>query len=513
MSIVSRHQWRMALPIALAILALILSLAFTIVSRGYSHAAGTTPTVFQISQDPFHNKISQHQTEVEPDTFTFGKTIVSGFQQARVWNGGGADIGFATSTDAGKTFIHGSLPGITMFASPPGPYIRASDAAVAFDAKHNVWLISSLGLFPGGNTSRVDVLVSRSTDGGLTWSLPVVVAAGDFDKNWTVCDTTSTSPFYGNCYTEFDNPADGDRILMSTSSDGGLTWGTPLMTANAAHGIGGQPLVRPNGRVIVPIVGFTSPPAQPFAMRSFISTNGGASWSATFTISDVDFHIPQGVRSTIPLPSAEIDASGKVYVVWEDCRFEIGCSYNDLVLTTSTNGVDWTAVKRIPIDPVGSGVDHFIPGLAVDRSTSDGSAHLGLAYYFYPIANCQTVDCLLTVGFISSLNGGASWSKAKTLAGPMLLQWTALTTQGYMVGDYISTSIVPGKNYAVPAFEVATPPTGSPPKGFTCISSGVVCHESTFAANVNLTGGSITAGNDPTYAPPLWTKPVATTAN
>src|SRR5947209_9645172 len=168
-------------------------------------------------------------------------------------------------------------------------------------------------------------------------------------------------------------------------------------------------------------------------------------------------------------------------------------------MTTSTDGIHWTLVKRIPIDPVGSGVDHFIPGLAVDRSTSGGSAHLGLAYYFYPIANCQTNNCLLTVGFISSLNGGVSWSKAKTIAGPMLLQWVALTTQGYMVGDYISTSIVSGKNYAVPAFAVATPPTGSPPKGFTCISTGVVCHEATFAAKVNLIGGSITAGNDPTY--------------
>jgi len=154
MSTVSRHQWRMAIPITLAILALILSLVFTLASRGYSHAAAATQTITQISQDPFHNSLSQHKTEVEPDTFAFGNTIVSGFQQGRVWNGGGADIGFATSTDAGTTFIHGSLPGITTVSTPPGPYIRASDASVAFDAKHKVWLISSLGLFPAGNTSR-----------------------------------------------------------------------------------------------------------------------------------------------------------------------------------------------------------------------------------------------------------------------------------------------------------------------------------------------------------------------
>ena len=57
------------------------------------------------------------------------------------------------------------------------------------------------------------VFVSRSTDGGLTFGNPVTVASGStsFDKNWTVCDNTATSPYYGNCYTEFDDNADGDR--------------------------------------------------------------------------------------------------------------------------------------------------------------------------------------------------------------------------------------------------------------------------------------------------------------
>jgi hypothetical protein len=34
-------------------------------------------------------------------------------------------------------------------------------------------------------------------------------------------------------------------------------------------------------------------------------------------------------------------------------------------MSTSADGVTWSALRRIPIDPVGSGVDHFIPGLAV----------------------------------------------------------------------------------------------------------------------------------------------------
>ena len=92
-----------------------------------------------------------------------------------------------------------------------------------------------------------NVFVNRSTDGGLTFGNPVTVASGStsFDKNWTVCDNTSTSPFYGHCYTEFDDNAAGDRLKMATSTDGGLTWGAALNTGNSATGIGGQPVVQP----------------------------------------------------------------------------------------------------------------------------------------------------------------------------------------------------------------------------------------------------------------------------
>lgn len=534
----SRPQWRMGISVVLILLALMLVLYFTFASLSHSHAAGAgtaAPALAQISSDPFHNKTSQHATEVEPDTFAFGNTIVSAFQVSRFWNGGASDIGFATSTDGGKTFVHGFLPGLTIFSTPPGPYARASDASVAFDAKHNVWLISELGIQVGPTPGQplaptlVDVVVNRSTDGGLHWQPAVVVAkgkgiAGALDKNWTTCDDTPTSPFYGNCYTEFDVGAT-NLILNSTSHDGGLTWGPATPTANHDIGLGGQPLVQPNGTVIVPIVGETTatgtflPANQPFNQKSYISTDGGKSWSATVIISSSPIHVPQGIRATIPLPSAEIDKSGTVYSVWQDCRFEPGCFLNDLVLSTSNDGIHWTQPRRIPIDPISSHVDHFIPGLAVDRTTSGSSAHLALTFYFFAnvpgiaTGNCQTLTCQLEVGFISSDNGGVTWSKKQTLAGPMALRWLALTTQGYMVGDYISTSIIPTNHVAYPAFAVATPPTVlSTAKSGTCVSSGVVCHESTFITALTVTGGTNALGNDPVYAAPAGSVPVTRTA-
>ncbi len=240
---------------------------------------------------------------------------------------------------------------------------------------------------------------------------------------------------------------------MSTSSDGGLTWGPAQGTGNHALGLGGQPLVQPNGTVVVPIVN-----AFETTMLSFVSTNGGASWSITSVISNVRDHANSGGLRTSPLPSAELDAAGNVYVAWQDCRFRRGCSSNDIVLSKSSDGVHWSPVTRVPIDPATSGADHFIPGLGVDRSTAGASAHLGLTYYFYPSAACTPATCQLDVGFISSTNGGSTWSAPTQLAGPMTLSWLPSTSQGVMVGDYIATSILTGQAWG--PFAVASAPSG-----------------------------------------------------
>jgi hypothetical protein len=476
------------------LVALTLALMFAFSSTIFAFAQ---VTLLQLSSDTFTNSTSQHKTAVEPDTFASGSTIVSAFQVGRIFGGGAADIGFATSTNSGKDFTSAFLTGTTLFTKPAGIYSAVSDPSVAFDAKHGVWIISFLGLFPKGNTSEVDVLVSRSTDGGLTWSSPFVVNNdGHFnDKNWTVCDNSLSSLHEGNCYTEFDDNTLGDLIQMSTSSDGGQHWGAAQATANNAHGIGGQPLVQPNGTVIVPINGFAG---VNFLVVAFTSTDGGASWSKTNIVARVGFHhAAGGIRDSIPLPSAEMDKSGKVYVVWQDCHFEPTCNASDLVLSTSTDGKSWSKLARIPLDPRGSGVDHFIPGLAVDNSTSDGSARLVVTFYFYPNTNCTASNCELEVGFSTSSDGGASWASKTQIAGPMTLSWLPNTTQGRMVGDYISTSFV-GSSPAFPAFAVATAPTKG---GSDCVTATPNCNEAIFTVSGGLSvGGSANPASDQTDA-------------
>jgi BNR repeat protein len=455
------------------------TLTLVLVLLGGLGVSANVPTT-QISSDPFTNTTSQHATEVEPDTFAAGLTIVSAFQVGRFFDGGSSDIGFATSTNGGSTWTSGFLPGITTVSSPvvpTGTYDRVSDPSVAFDARHDVWLISSLGLTTSNGVLGAAVLVSRSTLGGVTWNNPVTVASAtgssDLDKNWTVCDNTTTSPFYGSCYTEYDDFGNGNQVHVAFSRDGGLTWTEGSLPRDGV--IGGQPVVQPDGTVVMPIDN-----AFETAVLAFRSTDGGASWGRPVTIARIRDHNTAGGLRSGPLPTAEVDAAGEVYVVWSDCRFRRACSANDLVMSTSTDGLNWSAPARIPIDATTSGADHFLPGLAVDSATSGSSAHLGLTYYFYPNTACTAATCQLEVGFISSADGGGTWGSSTQLAGPITLSWLANTSQGRMVGDYISTSFVGSTAHGV--FALASAPTNgvfdeamfTPTTGLAAASAGAV---------------------------------------
>ena len=404
----------------------------------------------RLSTDTFTNSDSQHATEVEPGIFASGSTVVTVFQAGRRFNGGASDIGFATSTNAGTGWSSGLLPSLTVNVG--GTYLAASDPSVVFDKAHGVWIVASLLIASGTDL----VAVSRSAD-AMNWGNPIIVSTThDADKQWITCDNTSTSPFFGHCYMEWDDPSTPANgiIWMSTSADGGLTWSAAVNTASLSTGIGGQPVCQPNGTVVVPILS-----SDGTAMLAFTSSDGGATWNPAVTIASVMDHLVAGNMRTTALPSASVDATGRVYVVWQDCRFRTACSSNDIVLSTSSDGSNWTAPAGIPIDAATSTVDHFIPALAVDPATSGSSARLALTYYFYPVAQCMAATCQLEAGFISSPDGGNTWSAPTMLAGPMSLSWLPNTSSGVMVGDYVATAFSNGHAFTV--FAVAHANSGA----------------------------------------------------
>src|SRR5579885_3197847 len=140
----------------------------------------------RISVDTLTNTDSDHRTEVEPHMFSWGSTLVSAFHVARRpgsigWGSG--DIGYSTSTDGGKTWKYGLLPGLTVNYKS-GTYGAAADPSVAYDAKHGQWLISTLPLAGTSSSTGLigDVAVSRATD-GLTWGNPIIIDKTHLDDD------------------------------------------------------------------------------------------------------------------------------------------------------------------------------------------------------------------------------------------------------------------------------------------------------------------------------------------
>jgi hypothetical protein len=393
----------------------------------------------EISQDPYNNAQSQHATEVEPDTASWGSTVVAVFQVGRIRDGGAANIGWATSRNAGRTWTRGFLPGLTAQSSPAGTWPRITDPAVAYDAQHGVWLAVTLGF--GGSDSAL--LVSRSTD-GLRWGQPVTVTHRNgfaLDKQWIACDNWTSSPFRGRCYVSYDDLASVE-IETQVSADGGLTWGAPAhapgfpgraaINGTAAPGV--QPVVRADGSVLIPYFDNT----QISVLRS---VDGGLTWLPPTPVAPVSYRGVPGLRAA-PLPSAEVGADGAVYVAWSDCARSSGCSVDSILVGRSADGFTWGAPVRVPT----GATDVELPGIAADPAVR---GRIALAYY-------RVRGSSLDVFFTSSRNGGATWRPPQRLnTRSFPFGWVA-SAGGAMVGDYISTSFAGGR--AVPVFALGFAP-------------------------------------------------------
>jgi hypothetical protein len=332
-----------------------------------------------------------------------------------------------------------------------------SDPSAAYDAAHGVWLVVSLAVA----ADQSAVVVSRSVD-GVQWDTPVSATVAPtlgpllLDKEWIACDNGPASPFRGHCYVSYSDFRTNE-ISTQASSDGGLTWGLPTGSPDAAgrpsilgdFSPGVQPVVRPDGMVVIPYYDVRR-------VAAIRSTDGGATYSTAATIGAAGYHGVPRLRVS-PLPVAEVAVDGTVYVAWADCAPSPGCTRNSILLSSSREGVTWSAPARVP---TGS-ADAELPGLAADPAAA---GRLALAYY-------TVSGGRMDVWYVASQTGGASWTRPQRLSTQSIpTSWIAATSGGFMVGDYISTSFVGGR--AVPVFVLARKPTGKR------------LHEAAFAASL-----------------------------
>jgi hypothetical protein len=400
----------------------------------------------RISVDALTIPGAQHQTQVEPSAFAWGSTVVASFQVGRFVDGGAAGIGWATSRDAGRTWRAGILPGVTSAPPQPGAAPRASDPAVAYDAAHAQWLVSTLVI--GRDFTALGV--SRSPD-GITWSPPVLAANIPFaslayDKEWISCDNASTSRFYGSCYLAYTELSRfTPRLAVQVSRDGGATWGAPTgaVTAFGANVVGALPLVQPDGALTIVFDGGAN------GLYSARSVDGGATFAQPVGIAAVGEVRRREIR--VPsLPTAAVDASGRLLVAWADCNLSAGCTRQDIVLASSTDGSTWTTPTAIR-----TGGDSVVPGLAADPSLP---GRLGLVTYVQRPDGCGASTCKLSVVYTTSRDGGATWKQPQRLDARALSDpWLAMTTSGRFVGDYGGAAFAGGR--FVPVFALAQPPS------------------------------------------------------
>jgi hypothetical protein len=406
----------------------------------------------RLAVDPLRTPGFVHGTHVEPDSFSFGQTMVSVYQVARAprqRGGAAAANGFSTTRDGGRTWRSGLLPRLTQNTRPAGRWERASDPVIAYDARHGVWLASSLVVTPERESG---LTVNRSSD-GVSWSSPIVTteAPGDLsvDKQWLTCDNWQQSSFYGRCYHAYTDII-RDRISVQTSADGGLTWSAPVGSPDNAGGEnrvdspGVQPVVRPDGTLLVLYFNETR-------VSLIRSTDGGATFSRRQLVAPASGVAAPRFRA-FSLPVADVGPTGTVYIAWMDCGRRNDCNApgSDLLLATSADGSNWSTPVRIGTGPATGGTYYVLPGLAANPARP---RQLSVAYYR---VRGEAIDGY----FVSSNDDGASWSGPRRLSPQSMSRaWMPDTQYGPMLADYISTSYVNGR--PIPIIVLAGRPRGA----------------------------------------------------
>ncbi|HLW78657.1 MAG TPA: sialidase family protein, partial [Terriglobia bacterium] len=220
--------------------------------------------------------------------------------------------------------------------------------------------------------------IRRSLDGGKTWEaqhIPIIrheTAAGMpwEDKPYIVADNSS-GPHAGNLYVGWTRWTLADsQIMLSRSTDAGLTWSAPL-EIDVHRG-----LPRDDNGAVEGFSGAVAPDGTLYAVWAdgdhivlTTSRDGGRTFEtprSVIEVAPIMFHI-QGTSRANGFPVIAIDPrTSRLYLAWSDYRngeVDVFCS------TSKDGGRTWGEAVRVNADPVHDGADHFFHWLAVDPLT------------------------------------------------------------------------------------------------------------------------------------------------
>ena len=389
---------------------------------------GLGPTV-QVSQDDPFAGIDPDDIEHQTGTLYPGTSLetflatdptnpdhLAGIWQQDRWSNGGArGLVVGISWDGGQTWQDTPLPGASLCSG--GTSKRASDPWIAFASNGDLYATT---LTVNGQGSPGNVLVSKSTDGGVSWQDPVLIPnSNGADKESITTDPSDPQTVYVVWTGRF-----------SRSTDGGQTF-SPAQSVPT--GSGSQIVVLPDGTLI-----------DSDAYEVFRSTDQGQHWGPRITVANfnsqqvIDPNTHQLLRAGLGLGDIAVDSNtGTVYIVVEDARLA-GNQHDTIAFTQSTDdGLTRStpvAVNQTPTNIPSLDQQAFIPTVQVGP---DGT--VGVAYYDFRF-NQAGPDLPTDFWFVPGTpdgSGGITWGDELRLTDTSFnFEDAPFSVYGKFVGDY-----------------------------------------------------------------------------
>ncbi|MDQ3978237.1 MAG: glycoside hydrolase [Actinomycetota bacterium] len=272
------------------------------------------------------------------------------------------------------------------------------------------------------------VLLGRSSDGGLTWKTSAVHAAPkatetEAELNWQAhiaIDPANEQRIYAVWRRAFQVPPDAParpvRPFMAVSTDGGATFGPPVLMMDKGTGFEAPRLIVRDGKLFAfyrenpPAAGPGVPEPRLTTIVASVSEDQGKTWKDTVITAQRDASEPVSIYD---------EKRKAFYVVWHDNRNQD----LDIFFSKSADGVRWSEPRQLNDDPKGTRVGQFypkislVPGARIDVAWYDFRNDSFPAPTVSPTATAPFLGLTTNIGkfdavyMTSSEDGGDTWSK------------------------------------------------------------------------------------------------------